>query len=170
LPDVGDGTARGHPGREIPERVRMAVTEGAVVGHVLETVRTVVARLVERTQHRPESDHPFARERPVEVTAVWLPAVGDVDAVDPGGVSLDPIEPNPHDGSSSARHATDAQSDSIRASGSSGPGRSGEGKMLSTAGRQFVAARPLRRTRPAGPGSSPSLNSRIAIPSAPAVR
>jgi len=90
-------------------------------------------------------------------------------------VSLSPAPPGPVRkntlaGSSPARRPIDSKIESTRASGSSGPGISGEGRMLPTAGMQFVATRPLSRSFERSSGTTAVLNSRMPIPPAPAAR
>ena len=60
--------------------------------------------------------------------------------------------------------------DSTRASGSSGPGISGEGRIDPADGRHADAARPLSRSFPRTSETPSSLNSRIPIAPAPAAR
>lgn len=77
-----------------------------------------------------------------------------------------PVRKTTHTGSSSASRRTLAQSASIRAAGSSGPSISGSGRIEGTDGMQWVATRPLSRSRSAE--SSPSLSSQTPMPPTPA--
>ena len=81
-----------------------------------------------------------------------------------------PVRKNTQLGSSSANRAHARQIDSTRASGSSGPGISGDGRIEPAAGRHAETASPLSRSFPRTSSTPSSLNSRIPIAPAPAAR
>ena len=80
-----------------------------------------------------------------------------------------PVKQRTQAGSKAAKRSTDAQSDAIRVSTSSGPSITVLGRIEGTSGTQFVTRRPLARTASRFASSlAPSFISQIPIPSKPA--
>src|SRR5438132_5787252 len=76
-------------GRQVPERVRVVLAEGAVVGKDLEVVEAVPADTLERRQERREICRALAGQCAVAPAEGRPAPVGHVDTDDPAAVTLD---------------------------------------------------------------------------------